>query len=144
MTDISGDFSAVLGSGQDFVAVEDLTLTIGWEEGPEVLTDISTAATIGVPFGMGAENSVQLTIMATRENGDSLTLMFSVPLTVYAVGEAPFHGLETTGMLFEPGAGFSDAAFIGDGAITFDEAGDEVGETVSGSFVGKFAKLIRQ
>jgi spore coat protein H len=144
MTDISGDFSAVLGSGQDFVAVEDLTLTIGWDEGPEVLTDISTAATIGVLFGMGAGDSVQLTIMATRENGDSLTLMFSVPLPVYAVGEAPFHGLETTGMLFEPGGGFSDAAFIGDGAITFDEAGNEVGETVSGSFVGKFAKLVRQ
>ncbi len=143
VTDISGDFKAVLDTGQNFAAVEDISLTLGWEKGPEVLTDLSTSATIGIPFGGGTEESFQLTMTAPRENGNTLMLSISIPLAAYAEGEVPFHGLENSGMLFEIGEQFAILGYVGDGSVSFDEISVETGGTVSGSFVGKFAQLIR-
>jgi spore coat protein H len=139
ITDISGNFSSKLGTGQDFVPGEDLTITLGGEDEPEALSEVLIAATIGESPGMG--EAVQIIMLAPRESGNNLLLILYVSLDAYKKGELPLHGFETTGMVLDTNlktGSFDVLGYVSDGTITIDEAGLEDGDIVSGSFVGRF------
>ncbi|MBW1900361.1 MAG: hypothetical protein JRJ20_01870, partial [Deltaproteobacteria bacterium] len=79
--------------------------------------------------------------LAFTTEGKMLVVTLRLPPELMTLGEVPFHGVETFGVviLVESVGNEKMLGFIGGGSIVFTSVGTDNGDVIEGSFSGLFA-----
>jgi hypothetical protein len=133
---ISGTFSATWGSTDNFVTDEYVSITLAPGGVPVVFSEIYNSAGLSED---GGGDKASINFICVRPGENPLLIILNTPTSFIKPGVVPFHGFETVGIIIEidesgPTPVPRLLGFIGDGTITFDFAGTNPGDEVSGSF----------
>jgi hypothetical protein len=93
--------------------------------------------------GVTSDDLVFIGVMGTDQRTLATTYVgVFMPLANYHPGTVEFHGFETFGAVATTdGSSFKGLGVIGEGSITFDEAGPNTGDAIRGSWQGKLGPM---